>query len=64
MPILHKVQAGDTISSIAEQYQIPVNRLMEDNDLTPRDKLNIGQIIIIIYPKQTQYDIQKLLPVD
>lgn len=53
MPILHMVQAGDTISSIAEQYQIPVNRLMEDNDLTPRDKLNIGQIIIIIYPKLT-----------
>jgi spore germination protein len=53
MLILHKVQEGDTISSIAEQYQIPVQRLIEDNVTTLDTKLNIGQLIVIAYPKQT-----------
>lgn len=53
MPIIHKVQAGDTIASIAEQYQIPMNRLLTDNRLSPESKLNIGQIIVITMPKLT-----------
>ena len=57
MLILHQVQEGDTISSIAEQYQVPVQRLAENNVTTPNTKLNIGQIIAIAYPKQT-YTVQ------
>jgi spore germination protein len=53
MLILHKVQKGDTLTSIAEQYQIPLQRLAEDNVIAPDTKLNIGQIIVIAYPKQT-----------
>ncbi len=53
MLILHKVQEGDTMSTIAEQYQIPVQRLAEENLISPDIKLNIGQFIIIAYPKQT-----------
>lgn len=53
MIVLHKVQEGDTISSIAEQYGIPVQRLLEENVLTPDSELNIGRLILIAYPKQT-----------
>ncbi len=53
MLILYKVQEGDTLGSIAEQYQIPVERLAEDNVTAPDSKLNIGQMVIIAYPKQT-----------
>ncbi|MDF2842042.1 MAG: Peptidoglycan-binding lysin domain protein [Herbinix sp.] len=53
MPVLHKVQAGDTIDSIAAQYQIPTDRLMMDNGLLPDSKLNIGQIIVIAHPQLT-----------
>ncbi len=54
MLILHKVQAGDTVETIAEQYQVPIHRLEEDNVVTPDNrKMNVGQIIVIAYPEKT-----------
>jgi len=50
---LHVVQEGDTVDSIAKQYNISVKRIMEDNLLSPGDTLNIGQVIAIVYPEQT-----------
>lgn len=53
MLILHKVQKGDTINTIAQQYNISVQRLTEDNELNPNDTLINGQILAIAYPEQT-----------
>lgn len=53
MMILHKVQAGDTIASIATMYDISVQKLMEDNELMPDGILNVGQMIAIVHPSET-----------
>ncbi|HHV10524.1 MAG TPA: LysM peptidoglycan-binding domain-containing protein [Clostridiales bacterium] len=56
MLILHKVQEGDTVETIAEQYRIPVHWLEEDNVITPDNrKLNVGQIIVVAYPEKTYF---------
>jgi spore germination protein len=50
---IHIVQKGDTLSSIAKYYGIPMQRLESDNDLPPNYNPNIGQALIISYPEQT-----------
>ena len=50
--IIHVVQAGETINSIADQYGITSARLIQDNGLIPQDGLVPGQTIVIVYPKQ------------
>ncbi|BCJ95672.1 germination protein [Anaerocolumna cellulosilytica] len=50
---IHVVQPGETIDSIANRYNIPVNILIRENGLE-FDNINnlvIGQTIIIAYPK-------------
>jgi spore germination protein len=49
--IIHVVQPGDTIHSIAEIYNVSVQRLIEDNGIQNPDNLVIGQTIVIIFPK-------------
>ncbi|HWT73407.1 MAG TPA: LysM peptidoglycan-binding domain-containing protein [Mobilitalea sp.] len=51
--IIHVVQSGETIDSIAEQYHVPVERLMVDNGIMYRKKLVPGQTIVIVFPEQT-----------
>lgn len=53
MTKLHFVQKGDTISSIADQYNISITRLESDNDLSPNQSLVEGQLLIIAYPERT-----------
>lgn len=53
MITLHKVQPEDTISSIAEQYKVPIQRLIQENDLYLDSTLSIGEIITITFPTQT-----------
>ncbi|MGB8451967.1 MAG: LysM peptidoglycan-binding domain-containing protein [Anaerocolumna sp.] len=50
--IIHVVQSGETINSIADEYGVNVTRLIQDNDITNADNLAIGQTILIVYPKQ------------
>jgi spore germination protein len=50
---IHVVQPGDTIKSIADQYNVTVTRLIQDNGLTNPDNLVTGQTLIVLYPKQT-----------
>ncbi|WP_026893426.1 LysM peptidoglycan-binding domain-containing protein [Lacrimispora aerotolerans] len=54
---IHIVQAGETISSISEQYKIPVDRLIMENGITNPENLAIGQTIVIVQPK-TVYVVQ------
>lgn len=55
---IHIVEQGDTVNSIAQKYNIPITRLLKDNELVSGEPLNIGRSLIIAYPEQT-YIIQK-----
>jgi len=48
--IIHVVQPGETINSISEYYNIPVDRLIIENGITNPDNLAIGQTIVIVQP--------------
>jgi spore germination protein len=50
---IHVVQEGDTVSSIAQQYQIDVERLIIENGLESPNNLVIGQTIVILKPLVT-----------
>ena len=50
---IHTVQPNETIYTIAEAYDIPVERLLKDNSLPPNYNLNIGQSLLITYPERT-----------
>lgn len=49
--IIHVVQEGDTIQSIAEQYRVLQERLILENELSDPDKLVVGETLVILYPK-------------
>ena len=46
-PTLHVVQFGDTLGSIAQQYDIAVEDIMAANGLTDPNVLSIGQTLVI-----------------
>ncbi len=47
----YNVQAGDTLNSIAQQYSVSVNALMQANKITDADTLAIGQPLTIPAPE-------------
>ena len=49
--IIHVVQPGETIHSISEYYNIPVERLILENEITNPENLAIGQTIVIVQPE-------------
>ncbi len=55
---IYRVQAGDTVNSIAYKFNIPARRLEQDNNLAPGSDLNIGEALIIARPAQT-YMVQR-----
>ncbi len=56
--VIHVVQQGDTIQSIADYYGISVIRLIQDNALENLQRLVIGQSIVIAIPEVT-YTVQE-----
>ncbi|QHQ61232.1 LysM peptidoglycan-binding domain-containing protein [Anaerocolumna sedimenticola] len=50
--IIHVVQPGETIYSIAVTYNVSVTRLVEENGLINPENLVVGQTIVITYPSQ------------
>lgn len=42
LPQTHVVQAGDTLGSIAERYQVDINQLIENNALSNPNQLYVG----------------------
>jgi spore germination protein len=56
--IIHVVQSGETIQSIADEYGVSEVSLVKDNDITNADQLAVGQAILIVYPNQI-YTVQE-----
>lgn len=56
--MIHIVQSGETIQSIADRYQVSVDRLILENGMPNPNKLVVGQTIVINYPLQS-YTIQE-----
>jgi spore germination protein len=56
--IIHVVQPGETMESIANQYGVAVERLILDNDIPNPNNLIVGQSIVITYPSIT-YTVQE-----
>lgn len=56
--IIHVVQQGDTLQSVATYYGTTVAVLIQDNALSDPDNLVIGQCIVIVHPSLT-YTVQE-----
>lgn len=50
---IHVVRAGETLTGIAAQYGVSVQRLALDNGLALSTPLVPGQTLVILYPQQT-----------
>lgn len=48
--IIHVVQPGETITSIANLYDLPADRLILENGILNPTNLVVGQTIVIVYP--------------
>ena len=55
---IYVVQPGDTIETIAEQFNVSTIRLMIDNAIESPYQLVIGQTLVIAYPTQV-YDVKE-----
>lgn len=49
--IFHEVKSGETLSSIARDYNTTVTSLILFNGIPNPDSLAVGQCIVIVYPK-------------
>lgn len=52
---VYTVQPGDTIYTIAEKFNIPYTRLVQQNLIRPNYDLVVGQNLVITYPEQVYY---------
>jgi len=50
--IIHVVQQGENINTIADRYHIDENRLIQENGIVNFNNLAVGQTIVIVYPEQ------------
>lgn len=48
--IIHVVQSGETITSIAERYNLAKERIILENGIVDPNNLAVGQTIVILYP--------------
>ena len=51
--IIHTVQRGDTLSSIARRYMTTASRLASDNGLDAPNALAVGQTVVVQRPELT-----------
>ncbi|MBQ4064912.1 MAG: LysM peptidoglycan-binding domain-containing protein [Clostridia bacterium] len=54
---IYTVQTGDTPTSVAASFGIPLSRLLSDNGLTPEQILVVGQQLVIL-PVEEAYTVQ------
>ena len=48
--VIHTVKEGQTVTSIAREYGVPVSRIITDNFLSDPGKLTVGEDIVIRFP--------------
>ena len=53
MPVIYVVQSGDTLLSIAIEYDTTVDALLQANDLDEREMIYAGQELVIATPAPT-----------
>lgn len=51
--IIHIVEQGETLNSIAAQYGVSVQRLLLDNGIENVNTIVVGQAIVVLIPTQT-----------
>lgn len=49
--VIHVVQSGETVQSLAEYYGISVDKLIQDNGLNSPYNLDVGQSLVIVKPE-------------
>lgn len=49
---IHVVRPGDTLYSIAQEYDVPVSQLQNDNQLANPARLVVGQTLVVRFPQQ------------
>lgn len=47
---IHVVQPGDTLYTLAQQYGVPMSRLLLDNQPPDPSRLAVGQALVVQYP--------------
>lgn len=52
--IIHVVQKGDTVYSIAQMHDVPMERIISDNELSDPARLTPGQTLVILFPKRVE----------
>ena len=62
-PVIYVVQSGDTLLSIAIEYDITVDALLQANDLDEREMIYAGQELVIVTPAPTA-EVPSTLPFD
>lgn len=50
--VIHVVQSGDSLYSIAREYGVPISQLLNDNQLPDPSRLVAGQTIVVRFPQQ------------
>lgn len=58
-PFNYEVESGDTISGIAQRYNLKVNTILWANNLTPQSVINPGQKIILLPADGVLHEIKK-----
>ena len=53
--MIHIVRQGETVNSIASEYNIPPNRLIYDNQLSSGQLLVVGQALVVLIPTQVHF---------
>lgn len=51
--VIHVVQPGDTLYSIALDYDVPMSQIVLDNGLEAPERLVTGQALVIRFPETT-----------
>ncbi|MGI6209922.1 MAG: LysM peptidoglycan-binding domain-containing protein [Anaerolineae bacterium] len=52
-PVTYTVEAGDTLSAIARALGVPLQALIDANELEDPSRLSIGQVLIVPQPEST-----------
>ena len=50
--VIHIVEAGETVYSIAQEYGVPVSQIVANNGLQEPFSLALGEALAILFPEQ------------